>query len=58
MYESHDIFCRVRGREQMKETTRPTTPKTIEQVPWLVIEFIATVNVRIWLAIIKTRNNI
>jgi hypothetical protein len=53
--ESHDIFTRVRGREQMNDTIMPTMPKTIEQVPWLVMVFIATVKVNRWLAMTKIR---
>lgn len=44
--DSHDIFSRVRGKEQMKEMTMPTIPKTMEQVPWFVIVFMATVKVK------------
>lgn len=37
----------VRGRAQMQLTTKPITPKTIVQVPWLVIVLNSTVKVRI-----------
>lgn len=43
--DNHDIFSRVRGNEQMKEMTMPTMPKTMEQVPWFVMVFMATVKV-------------
>lgn len=45
--ESQDIFANVRGSDIKSETISPTIPKTIEQVPWLVRVFMATVKVRI-----------
>jgi hypothetical protein len=36
----------VRGKAPMKLTTNPTTPKTIVQVPWLVMVLKTTVKVR------------
>lgn len=41
-----DTCFSVRGRQATNEMTKPTTPNTIEQVPWSVMVFIATVNVR------------
>lgn len=53
--ESHDIFSNVLGKERMKEMTMPTTPQTMEQVTCLVMAFMATTKVKIWLAIMKIR---
>lgn len=42
---NHDTFFIVRGREKINERINPTTPNTIEQVPWSVKVFIITVKV-------------
>lgn len=39
----------------MKERIIPTMPKTMEQVPWFVMVFMATVKVNKWLAMTKMR---
>lgn len=52
------MFFIVRGRERTRETIRPTTPKTSEQVPCSVRVFMATVKVRIWLAMRKIKKSI
>lgn len=56
--DNHDIFSRVRGNEQRKETIMPTMPKTMEQVPWFVMVFMATVKVNRWLAMMKMKKMI
>lgn len=43
--ESHDIFFNVLGNDNPNDSTNPTIPNTIEQVPCTVIVFIATENV-------------
>lgn len=43
--ESHETFDNVRGRQRKKDSTSPTTPNTIVQVPCSVMEFMATVKV-------------
>ena len=48
--ESHETFDNVRGRQRKKDSTSPTTPNTIVQVPCSVMEFMATVKVNRWLA--------
>jgi hypothetical protein len=55
--ESHEIFSSVRGKDKKQETIIPTTPKTIEHVACFVIELSATVNVRMWLAMMNTRKS-
>lgn len=42
---SQETFFMVRGKEKIKERTRPTTPNTMEHVPWSVRVFIMTVKV-------------
>ena len=42
---SQETFFMVRGKEKIKERTKPTTPNTMEQVPWSVRVFIMTVKV-------------
>lgn len=42
---SQETIFMVRGKEKIKERTKPTTPKTMEQVPWSVKVFIMTVKV-------------
>jgi hypothetical protein len=32
-YENHETFLKVRGSANMKDTIKPTTPNTMEQVP-------------------------
>jgi hypothetical protein len=44
--ENHDTFFKVLGKAPMSDTINPTTPKTMEQVPWLVKVFIITEKVR------------
>lgn len=43
--DNQDMLTRVRGSEQKNEMIMPMIPKTIEQVPWSVMVFIATVKV-------------
>ena len=43
--DNQDIFSSVRGKQHKNEMMVPTIPKTSEQVPWLVMVFMATVNV-------------
>lgn len=50
-------FPIVRGRLPMQLITSATIPKTMVQVPWSVIVFMATVKVRIWLAITNTKKS-
>lgn len=52
-----DTCFSVRGRQATNEMTKPTTPNTIEQVPWSVMVFMATVNVRMWLAMMNTTSS-
>lgn len=52
-----ETFLSVRGKQQINEITNPTTPNTILHVPCSVRVFIMTVNVRIWLPIIKIRKS-
>jgi hypothetical protein len=44
--ENQEIFFKVLGKAPINETINPTTPKTMEQVPWLVNVFIMTEKVR------------
>lgn len=55
--ESHETLRSVRGRARTKDTTRPTTPKTMEQVPCSVRVFIITVKVSIWLPMMKIKKS-
>jgi hypothetical protein len=55
--ENHETFLRVLGRANTKDKTKPTTPNTMEHVPWFVRVFIMTVNVRRWLPMMKTRKS-
>lgn len=51
------MFFIVRGSEQTMQMTNPTVVKTIVQVPCSVTVFIMTLNVRIWLPMMKMENN-
>lgn len=57
MVDIQNTLPDVRGRAPMKLTIKPTTPKTMVQVPWLVIVLNNTEKVRMWLAIKKIRNS-
>lgn len=53
----HDTFLRVRGMVKMNDTIIPTSPKTIEQVPWLLTVFNMLEKVKILLPMMNIRKS-